>query len=231
MTKVDGSDGALVQRERIAGNGSYYASPVTGDGKVYFADDRGVLSVVADTQEWKMLSSHKFGEKIQTTPVINGDRLYIRSEKALYAFQSPRERVNSKDRTLLSHAEHVAGARFILAIEDAERREHFRIVQYLHDFRDFFAGEVDEREIHKYWAAFDACIVKLLFEFFEGMVADRQRVVAARVHEDFKRDHLLIFRSERIQVFTIVTDGFLKRLDRVLAVVGSLRLCGHAEHG
>ena len=87
VTKLEASDGTLLHRERLAGHGSYYASPVAGDGKVYFADDRGFVSVVTSSRDWKILSSHKFREKIQTTPVIQGNRIYIRTQKALYAFQ------------------------------------------------------------------------------------------------------------------------------------------------
>ena len=60
---------------------------MTGDGKVYFANEPGVISVVADQPEWSVISSHKFNEKIYATPVIDGDRIYIRTEKALYCFK------------------------------------------------------------------------------------------------------------------------------------------------
>jgi outer membrane protein assembly factor BamB len=60
---------------------------VAGDGKVYFASEQGVVSVVANTAEWQVISSHEFHEKIYATPLIDQDRVYIRSEQALRCFQ------------------------------------------------------------------------------------------------------------------------------------------------
>jgi outer membrane protein assembly factor BamB len=47
VTKLDALSGRLLQEERVAGSGSYFASPVSGDGKVYFASESGTVSVVA----------------------------------------------------------------------------------------------------------------------------------------------------------------------------------------
>jgi len=66
--------------------GGYYASPVAGDGKVFFASEQGVVTVLASERKWKVISSHNFKEKIYATPVIDADRIYIRTVKALYCF-------------------------------------------------------------------------------------------------------------------------------------------------
>jgi outer membrane protein assembly factor BamB len=87
VTKLDAKTGRLLQEERLAGLGGYYASPVAGDGKVYFASEQGVVTVMANAPEWKQISSHEFREKIYATPVLANGRLYLRTEKAIYAFQ------------------------------------------------------------------------------------------------------------------------------------------------
>src|SRR6185369_4416086 len=87
VTKLDAASGRMLQEERVPGIGNYFASPVAGDGKVYFASEQGVVSVVANTADWRLISSHEFQEKIYATPVIERDRIYIRSEQALYCFQ------------------------------------------------------------------------------------------------------------------------------------------------
>ena len=87
VTKLEARTGRVLHEERLPGIGNYYASPVTGDGKIYFASEQGVLSVVDDTAEWKVLGKHDFREKIYATPVIERDRIYIRTEKALYCFK------------------------------------------------------------------------------------------------------------------------------------------------
>ncbi len=86
VTKLETRTGRVLQEERLAGVGGYYASPVSGDGKVYFASEPGTVTVVANQPEWKVISSHPFHEKIYATPAIDGERLFIRTEKALYCF-------------------------------------------------------------------------------------------------------------------------------------------------
>ncbi len=87
VTRLDISTGQLVSDERLPAQGAYYASPVAGDGKVYFASENGVVSVVADAPEWRLISSHKFDGKIYGTPVLDHNRIYIRTEAALYCFE------------------------------------------------------------------------------------------------------------------------------------------------
>ena len=70
---------------------NYFASPVAGDGKAYFAGEQGVVSVVANTADWRVISSREFHERIYATPVIDRDRVYIRTEQALYCFQGGRK--------------------------------------------------------------------------------------------------------------------------------------------
>jgi outer membrane protein assembly factor BamB len=88
VTKLDGASGRLLQEERLPGMGGYFASPVTGDGKVFFAGESGTVSILADETEWRVISSHDFHEKIYATPAIDHDRIYIRTEKALYCLSS-----------------------------------------------------------------------------------------------------------------------------------------------
>ena len=72
----------------MPGFGNYFSSPVAGAGKVYFASEPGTLSVIASQQEWKVISSHAFHEKIYATPAFGTDCLYIRTEQALYCFHA-----------------------------------------------------------------------------------------------------------------------------------------------
>ena len=87
VTKLDAAGGQLLQEQRLLGHGGYYASPVAGDGKVYFASEQGVVSVVANQKEWKTISSRDFHEKIYATPCLAGNRLFLRTDRALYCFQ------------------------------------------------------------------------------------------------------------------------------------------------
>lgn len=86
VTKVDAGKGTLLQDERLPGPGGYFASPVAGDGKVYFSSEPGVVSILSEERDWKLLSSADFQEKIYATPLLDRQRLFIRTEKAIYSF-------------------------------------------------------------------------------------------------------------------------------------------------
>jgi outer membrane protein assembly factor BamB len=87
VTKLDARSGSVLQEERLPGTGKYFASPAAGDGKIYFASEPGLVSVVANKADWQVLSAHEFHEKIYATPVIDRDRIYIRSDHALYRYE------------------------------------------------------------------------------------------------------------------------------------------------
>jgi len=91
VTQLDAATGQRLQEERLPeAGGSYYASPVATDGKVYFASEQGVITVLANQKEWKVISSHNLHEKIYATPAIEDGRMYFRTDKALYCFAKAR---------------------------------------------------------------------------------------------------------------------------------------------
>ncbi len=98
VTKLDKATGDLLQEERVPAVGNYFASPVIGDGKVYFASESGTVSVVAAERDWRVISSRDFHEKIYATPALEGDRMYVRTEDALYCFKGTRGGTNSSAR-------------------------------------------------------------------------------------------------------------------------------------
>ena len=87
VTKLDAASGRLLQEERVPGFGNYFASPVAGDGKIYFASEPGTVSVLAAEHDWRLISSRDFHEKIYATPALAPGRLYLRTQQALYCFQ------------------------------------------------------------------------------------------------------------------------------------------------
>jgi len=90
VTKLDAATGRLLQEERVPGFGNYFASPVAGDNKVYFASESGTVSVVGAGQGWRVISSRDFHEKIYATPALNRGRLFLRTDQALYCFHGTR---------------------------------------------------------------------------------------------------------------------------------------------
>ena len=86
VTVLDATNGDLVSQGRARGRGNYYASLVAGDGKVYMISERGVMTVLEAGSEWKILSSHDFGERILATPVIRDGQMFLRSDEAVYCY-------------------------------------------------------------------------------------------------------------------------------------------------
>jgi outer membrane protein assembly factor BamB len=73
-------------RGRLGPIGGYYASPVAGDGKIYFASDRGVITVIANGESLKVLAKNDLGERIMATPALVDGKIYVRTDRHLYAF-------------------------------------------------------------------------------------------------------------------------------------------------
>jgi len=77
------------ERERLTeAGGSYYASPVAADGRIYFVSLNGRVSVVAaGGQKPEILRQTDFHERISATPALVENTLYLRTASALFAFR------------------------------------------------------------------------------------------------------------------------------------------------
>jgi outer membrane protein assembly factor BamB len=79
--------GERLREERLKdAAGSYYAQPVAGDGKIYFVNHEGKVSVIQAGEKWEMLSSGDLDEKVIATPAISGGRIFLRTDGTLYCF-------------------------------------------------------------------------------------------------------------------------------------------------
>ncbi|MCW5982111.1 MAG: PQQ-binding-like beta-propeller repeat protein [Bryobacteraceae bacterium] len=87
VSTFDPETGRVLGERRLNGAlGQYYAQPVAGDGKVYFVNKEGKISVIRAGAEWEMLSSGDVGEQVIATPAIADGRIYLRAEESLYCF-------------------------------------------------------------------------------------------------------------------------------------------------
>jgi len=90
LTTLDASTGTMIKQGRLIGRGNYFSSLVAGDGKVYATSESGVMTIVRAGGSWEVLGSHDFGERIMATPVLDGSRMYIRTDAAVYCFGTAR---------------------------------------------------------------------------------------------------------------------------------------------
>jgi len=86
MTCLDAKSGAVKYFGRIKARGPRYASPVIGDGKIYLPSARGRITVVAAGDELKILAQNDLEERVMATPALVDGKIYVRTEKHLFAF-------------------------------------------------------------------------------------------------------------------------------------------------
>jgi len=87
VTRFSAGDGKILDMKRLTDAGNYYASPVSVEGRVYIASRTGIVTVIADDPEWRVIETRDFKEGIYATPLIAEGCLFIRTEKALYCFR------------------------------------------------------------------------------------------------------------------------------------------------
>ena len=91
ITTLDPRTGAVLKTGRTPeAIDDYYASPVAADGKVYLLSHTGKVTVLKAGAQWEVLAVNDLQETSQATPAIANGRIYIRTQKALYAFGAPR---------------------------------------------------------------------------------------------------------------------------------------------
>lgn len=76
----------LYQAERLDAPGDYYSSAVAADGRVYIASQQGIVTVLAAGDALTVLARNRLGEQIFATPALLDGRIYLRTEKHLFAF-------------------------------------------------------------------------------------------------------------------------------------------------
>ncbi len=74
--------------QRIGNASNYYASPVSGDGKIYIAAENGVVVVLKNDREYEVLARNDMGDSIIGTPAIAGGTLFLRTRTKVLAISA-----------------------------------------------------------------------------------------------------------------------------------------------
>lgn len=85
---VEGLIGQLVWRQRLPG--SYSASPLYADGRIYFFNHGGVASVIQPGREYRLLATNELGDEdeIMASPAVVGRALIVRTKGHLYRIEN-----------------------------------------------------------------------------------------------------------------------------------------------
>jgi outer membrane protein assembly factor BamB len=86
VTCLDALTGEMKYYSKLDAGGAYYASPVSGDGKIYACSARGMVTVFSAGPDLRILSHNDFKERIMATPALVDGRIYIRTFSSLYEF-------------------------------------------------------------------------------------------------------------------------------------------------
>lgn len=77
----------LMERKRLPGVGTLYASPLVANGHVYFVGRQGTTVVVKDNENLEIVSVNALDDAIDASPVALNDQLFFRSWTKLYCIQ------------------------------------------------------------------------------------------------------------------------------------------------
>lgn len=81
---ADAKTGKTLYKERL--KGAFSASPIAADGKVYFLNETGSCAVLDGTSDgFEVLATNDLPGETLGTPAIANGRVFIRTDKALYA--------------------------------------------------------------------------------------------------------------------------------------------------
>jgi outer membrane protein assembly factor BamB len=83
VTVVDARDGSRVWQQRV--DGVFSASPVAGDGKVYFLSENGETIVVRGGRNPEVIARNPLGERAIASPAISNGQIFIRTDDHIFA--------------------------------------------------------------------------------------------------------------------------------------------------
>jgi outer membrane protein assembly factor BamB len=85
LAAYDVRTGDRVYQERLGAGGSFSASPVAADGKIYLLSEDGDVFVVKAGPKYELLATNPMGEVLMATPSISSGVIIIRGLKDVFA--------------------------------------------------------------------------------------------------------------------------------------------------
>jgi outer membrane protein assembly factor BamB len=88
-TCLDARTGNLIWQQRLSG--TYSASPVFADGRIYFLAEQGVTTVIAPGKEFRRLAINTLDGGLLASMAVSGGSLFLRTDSHLYRIlETPR---------------------------------------------------------------------------------------------------------------------------------------------
>ncbi len=80
LSVFDAKNGNRKYRERLSGKVGFTASPVAGDGKIYFTSEEGDVFVIKTGRQYELLAKNQMNEICMATPAISEGSLFFRTK-------------------------------------------------------------------------------------------------------------------------------------------------------
>ena len=88
LTALDVKTGRpIIDRIRLAGLGSIYASPVGAAGRIYIVGRNGVTVVLRQSDKIEVLATNRLDDPIDASPAFAGKQMFLRSDRYLYCLE------------------------------------------------------------------------------------------------------------------------------------------------
>jgi len=88
LSSYDAKTGELVWGDQRLATGTYSASPVLAEGKIYATNEAGVTTVVRVDPEFEILAENDLEGYTLSSIAVSGGRLFMRNDKFLYCIGS-----------------------------------------------------------------------------------------------------------------------------------------------
>lgn len=85
LSCIDAANGDVVWTERIGG--TYEASPVYANGRLYFFNQEGVATIVKPGRTFDVLAKNSLDDGLMACPAVSGNAFYIRTKTHLYRIE------------------------------------------------------------------------------------------------------------------------------------------------
>jgi outer membrane protein assembly factor BamB len=85
VTAFNAKTGERIYQQRLGNGGSYSASPVASDGKIYFSSEDGDVYVVKAGPAFELLAKNSVGEVVMASPALSDGVLIVRGMKNVIA--------------------------------------------------------------------------------------------------------------------------------------------------
>jgi outer membrane protein assembly factor BamB len=88
LSVLDAATGqSVTESRRLTGLRSVYASPIAANGHVYFVGREGTCVVLKDNASFEVAAVNQINDRIDASPVVVGNSLFLRSWTKLYCVQ------------------------------------------------------------------------------------------------------------------------------------------------